>query len=71
MKANPKVDFQIMHVGLIDAVICTSLPIEGATARLNREYPTGISSKWAYDGKKKNRAPCSDEQGKMHYRLFC
>lgn len=70
-KAKPSIDFEVLHVGLIDAVICTRLPIAEAITRLNAEHPTGISSRWSFDGKKKNQSPCSDGQGKTHYRLFC
>ncbi len=70
-KAKPSVDFEALHIGLVDAVICTRLPIDEATARLNRESPTGISSRWRFDKKKANKSPCPDGQGKTHYRLFC
>lgn len=70
-KARPEVDFEVLHVGLCDAVICTRLPIEEATARLNREHPTGTSHAWSFDGDKKQKGPCPDGQGKTHYRLFC
>ncbi len=70
-KAKPSIDFEIVRYGLVDAVICTRLPIEEATRRLNSEMPTGISSQWSFDGKKENQSPCSDGQGKTHYRLFC
>lgn len=70
-KADPAVDFQILHIGLIDAVICTSLPIDEAIKRLNIENPTGIHSGWTYDGEMANNCPCPDGQNKTHYRLFC
>jgi len=70
-KAKPSVDFEILHIGLCDTVICTRLPIEEASARLNRESPSGASHPWAFDGKAPNQNPCPDGQGKTHYRLFC
>ncbi len=70
-KAKPEVDFEILHVGLCDVVICTRLPIEEATARVNRESPTGSSHPWSFDGKGSNQFPCPDGQGKTHYRLYC
>lgn len=70
-KAKPSVDFEILHIGLCDAVICTRLPIDEATRRLNRENPTGIHSQWSFDGEKTNRFSCPDGQGKTHYHLFC
>ena len=70
-KARPEIDFEVLHIGICDAVICTRLPIEEAVARLNKESPTGIGSKWRFDGDDGEQAPCPDGQGKTHYRLFC
>lgn len=70
-KAKPELDFEVLHIGLLDAVICTRLPIKQAEAKLQRENPAGTTANWRFDGKKKNQAPCSDGQGKTHYRLFC
>lgn len=70
-KAKTSVDFEILHIGLVDAIICTRLPIEEATTRLNRESPSGISHPWSFDGEVANQSPCPDGQGKTHYRLFC
>ena len=70
-KAKATVDFEILHIGLCDAVICTRLPIAEASIRLNRESSSGISHAWAFDGKASNQSPCPDGQGKTHYRLFC
>ena len=39
-------DFYILAWGLVATTICTSLNRRDATARLNREMPTGISSRW-------------------------
>lgn len=70
-KAKQEVDFEILQVGLTAAVICTRLPIEEATGKLNAQSPTGISSPWSFDGDADNQFPCPDGQGKTHYRLFC
>lgn len=70
-KAKLGVDFEILQTGIVDSVICTRLPIEEATKRLNAESPTGTSHPWFYDGKDLNHNPCPDGQGKTHYRLFC
>jgi len=70
-KADLNVDFEILGYGLVDALICTRLSIKEATIRLNRELPTGISSKWEFNGEPANQAPCQDDEGKTHYRLFC
>ena len=40
-------DFYAYSVGMCNASVCTSLSSEEATARLNAEHPTGISSQWA------------------------
>lgn len=69
-KAKPSVDFEILHISLVYAVICTRLPIEEATTRLNRESPSG-GHPWSFDGKAAHQSPCPDGQGKTHYRLFC
>jgi len=70
-KAKQSVDFEILHIGLCDAVICTRLPVKEAAARLNRESPSGISSLWEFDGEASNQSPCPDGQGKTHYHLYC
>ena len=70
-KAKPSIDFEVLHIGLCDAVICTRLPIKEATIRLNRESPTGSSHRWTFDRRASNQSPCPDGQGKTHYRLFC
>jgi hypothetical protein len=44
---EPETDFYVLAWGLVAATVCTSLPIEDATKRLNLELPTGISSRWA------------------------
>ena len=67
-KARPNIDFEILHIGVCQAVICTRLPIEEATNRLNAESPTGISSKWALG---RGLTSCPDGQGKTHYPFFC
>ncbi len=70
-KAKPSVDFEILSIGICDAVICTRLPIEEASARLNRESPSGVSHPWEFNGDAAYQSPCPDGQGKTHYRLFC
>lgn len=40
-------DFYILSWGLVATTVCTSLSRKDAAARLNREMPTGISSRWA------------------------
>ena len=67
-KANPELDFEILHTGLVETIICTSLPIEEA---LRRVGPSGTSGGWQYEDKSENNCPCPDGQGKTHYRLIC
>lgn len=38
--------FRAYAVGLVHTSACTSLTNEQATARLNEESPTGITSRW-------------------------
>lgn len=70
-RAKPSVDFEILHIGLCDIVICSRLPIEEATERVNKESPSGVSHPWSSNGGDCNQSPCPDGQGKTHYRLFC
>lgn len=39
-------EFTAYAVGLVCASVCTSLDDTQATARLNRQHPTGIASDW-------------------------
>jgi hypothetical protein len=39
-------DFVAYTVGVVSASACTSLTDAEATARMNAEHPTGISSRW-------------------------
>ena len=70
-KANPSVDFQILHIGLVDAVICTRLPIKEAVAKFRQESPSGTTGNWEYHNHRENKSPCPDGQGKTHYHLYC
>ncbi len=70
-KAKDGVNFQILNVGLLNAVICTRLLVPEATRRLNAESPTGLSSKWGFSGKARDKSPCPDGQGKTHYVFYC
>ncbi len=73
-KEKTKESFYILKVGLVGAIICTNLPIEEATRRLNMGSPTGISSRWELSEEEKgspNHAPCPDYPGNTHYRFNC
>lgn len=70
-------EFQAYSVGLISASVCTSLPIDQATQRLNTAYPTGISSKWqpSEDTHFKCGTPigcqCPDYKDNKHFLFNC
>ncbi len=67
-------DFYILKVGLVGAFICTSLPIEEATGRLNSASPTGIGSRWCLSEEEEgrpNHAPCPDNPNNTHYAFNC
>lgn len=42
-------EFHVAEVGIVRAIVCTSLSDDEATKRLNEEHPTGISSRWEID----------------------
>ena len=76
--ARPAYDFHAYSVGICYASACTSLPIEEATARLNDEHPTGISSQWApstaptFRQGSPNPCPCPDHpETHKHYLFNC
>ena len=76
-------EFVAYSVGICAASVCTSLSIEEATERLNREKPTGIESQWTksedeyFNGvdkegqKAKNGCDCPDYPGNKHYLFNC
>jgi hypothetical protein len=51
-ETTPGIDFYILAWGLVTASVCTSLNRKDATARLNSQLPTGISSRWAISKEK-------------------
>jgi hypothetical protein len=71
---NAELDYSYVYSGLVFVVICTRLPIEEATARLNCENPTGIASRWQLaseeDGKPNHR-PCPTNPKNTHYLFEC
>jgi hypothetical protein len=70
-------DFEVYSVGIVCASLCTSLPIDQATERLNAEIPTGLSSKWTLSEDKTfasgqlNGCDCPDHSGNKHYLFNC
>lgn len=72
MNATTIPDFR-GQVSLCTALICTSLTDDEATARINRENPTGISSAWSvadhFREGEANGQPC-DESPETHRHLL-
>lgn len=69
-------DFVAYTMGLAYASVCTSLDDDAATARLNREYPTGVAT-WIVstdshfaDGINTNPCPCHDQPDTHRHILF-
>lgn len=69
-------DFIAYAVGLCCASVCTSLPIEEATKRLNTEHPTGVTSLWepskdpTFSGGQSNPCPCDQHPDTHKHYLF-
>jgi len=73
-----KHDFYILgSPGLVCTSVCTSLSVKEATARLNMEVPTGISSRWAKSKDKTfatgepNPHRCETYSDHKHYLFNC
>lgn len=71
-------EFMPYSVGLVAASVCTSLPIEQATQRLNESHPTGVSpwhlsdDKTFADGNTANGSACPDHpETHKHYLFNC
>jgi hypothetical protein len=69
--------FTTYSVGLVSASVCTDLPIEEATERLNDEHPTGIDSRWqpsdepTFSGGQPQPCPCNIDPSLTHYLFYC
>jgi hypothetical protein len=69
--------FFVIGLGLCAASVCTRLTDEEATARLNREAPTGVSTEWQISKDEKfatgqpNPCPCPDYAGHRHILFNC
>ena len=70
-------EFEAYGVGICNASVCTSLPIDEATSRLNAIHPTGVSSKWKPSEDKNfasgetNPCACPDHPGNQHILFNC
>lgn len=68
--------FWAYSLGLCSASVCTSLPDDQATDRLNAEHPTGIDSRWSIaDGPtfangQPNPRPCDSWPDTHRHILF-
>ena len=64
--------------GLVNCCACApaDMPAEDVEAAVNRQNPTGISSRWSvsdepFSGGEPNPSPCSDGPLKKHWLLSC
>lgn len=70
-------DFEVYSIGLCNASVCTSLPLDAATLRLNTTHPTGIRSQWAptklltFKCGTPIGCACPDHPGNKHYLFHC
>lgn len=69
--------FEAYGVGLVCASVCTDLPLDEATQRLNAEHPTGIRSQWepstdeTFANGVPQPCPCESVPGRTHYLFNC
>lgn len=77
MNTTKHPEFTAYSVGLVNASVCTRLPLEAAQARLNQEHPTGIDSQWELSEDKEfksgetNPCQCEDDERNKHYLFSC
>lgn len=70
-------DFEIYTWGLVNASVCTSLPVENATQRLNDALPTGVGPWYPAEDKtflfgQPNPNPCERRPSThKHYLFHC
>lgn len=71
-------EFETYRMGLVYASVCTSLPLEVATERLNAEHPTGGQSAWepseneSFATGQSNPCACNDHpETHRHYLFTC
>lgn len=69
--------FQAYDVGICAASACTDMSNKEAVRQMNRDYPTGISSRWAisknrtFGGGELHPAPCEQVRGRRHLLFEC
>jgi hypothetical protein len=69
-------NFTVYSIGIVHASVCSDLPKNKIAERMNREHPTGITSKWQVsdedfkDGTK-NGSKCPDHENNRHWLMVC
>lgn len=67
--------FTAYAVGLCFASVCTDLPLDQAAARLNADYPTGVTPWKEHDGPfadgSPNPSPCQHSETHRHILFSC
>jgi hypothetical protein len=69
--------FDVYVMGIVHASVCTDLPVDAATARLNAEHPTGIDSAWqpstdsTFLGGQPNPCVCERDPTRKHFLFSC
>ncbi len=63
-------------IGLVQAIVCTSITDEEATEMLNAEHPPGTSHPWSISSDNfsedvPNPAPCLDDESRRHILFEC
>jgi len=69
-------EFLVRMVSICQYIVCSSLPIEEVTRRLNQEHPTGLSHSWElsdeYPDGSPNPSPCNENpKTHKHYLFEC
>lgn len=69
-------DVVVYAYGLVFLSACTALDDEATTARVNAEWPTGISSRWSVHGEPyadgtPNPSPCNKQPERRHVLFSC
>ena len=68
-------DFAVYSIGVVCASVCTRLPLDEATRRLNAEHPTGghpwfPSADKTFAGGEPNPSPCNQWPTTNRHCLF-
>lgn len=68
--------FLAYAAGICFASVCSDLPLEDVTDRLNADHPTGTRSRWHkadddFQGGTSNPCPCPAGAGRRHWLFVC